>query len=99
MFVLYVFTWKLIRLFFKKLESKSSIRLIVGIPLGLILFAVFSFASLLLARGGWQQKQWKIYMKLHRQEGLTLAARITILAPVSERLLPTYLACLQFCHD
>ncbi|MGB0914511.1 MAG: LTA synthase family protein, partial [Crocinitomicaceae bacterium] len=50
-----VFAWRVMRYLFKKVDVRASLKVLIGAPVGLVLFAVFSFLSLLLARGGWQQ--------------------------------------------
>ncbi len=50
-----VFAWRISQWLFKKLEVKQDLKILVRIPVSILLFSVFSFLFLLLARGGWQQ--------------------------------------------
>lgn len=49
-----VFAWRICRWLFKKMEMQQTWKLIFRIPATVLLFGVFSFLYLLMARGGWQ---------------------------------------------
>ena len=49
-----VFAWKIAKWLFGEMEINWKGNMIVKIPISIVLFGVFSFLYLLLARGGWQ---------------------------------------------